>query len=48
MGALGFFARRVVVLEMVELALIGSGIGTVLGLALLGASAYSLLNCDFK
>ena len=45
--AFGFVARRVVVFEMVELALIGSGVGTVIGLALLGVSTYSLFSSDF-
>ena len=32
---------------MVELALLGSGVGTVIGLAMLGGSLYSIFNCDF-
>lgn len=48
MGVFGFVARRVVVMEMVSAALIGSGVGAVIGLALLGYSTYTLLACDYE
>ena len=44
----GIFLRRLVVYELVEVtALIGSGVGVAICLAMLGASIYSLFKCDF-
>ena len=44
----GIFIRRLVVYELVGVtALIGSGVGTAIGVAMLGASIYSLFKCDF-
>lgn len=48
-GSGAFFVRRLLVTELVELGLISSGIGTVVGVAMLVSSIYTYLcKCNFE